>query len=174
MRILSLRLIVALIVGITAVSLVSSWHQVRTEKDELHLDLDRKGRTIADSLAANAESYLRIGDTAGLKSIVARFSNRDHLLGLGVYDTDFHPLAATPNLHSVVSATPDILRDAIVSDHSKTADTRVHLKRLSASSRNEGTLRRYASANSSVASPNPGHRVSRRRHPKYRALVNCW
>lgn len=87
MRILSLRLIVALIVGITAVSLVSSWHQVRTEKDELRLDLDRKGRTIADSLAANAESYFRIGDTAGLKSIVARFSNRDHLLGLGVYDT---------------------------------------------------------------------------------------
>ena len=130
MRILSLRLIVSLIVGITAVSLVSSWHQVRTEKDELRLELERKGHTFAESLAANAESYLRIGDIAGLESIVARFSNRDHLLGIGVYDTDFHPLAATPNLHAVVSATPDILRDTIVGNRPKSADARVHLKRL--------------------------------------------
>src|SRR6185437_14097760 len=130
MRILSLRLIVSLIVGITAVSLVSSWHQVRTEKDELRLELERKSHTFAESLAANAESYLRIGDTAGLESIVARFSNRDHLLGIGVYDTDFNPLAVTPDLRAVISTTPDILKNAIAGNRPQTADTRVHLKRL--------------------------------------------
>ena len=130
MRILSLRLIVALIVGVTMVSLVSSWHQVRTEKNQLRLDLERKSETFTESLAANAESYLRIGDMAGLESIVNRFSNRDHLLGIGVYNTDFHPLAATPNLGAVVSTIPDILKDAIASNSPKTADARVHLKRL--------------------------------------------
>jgi trehalose 6-phosphate synthase len=58
MRILSLRLIVALIVGVTLVSLVSSWYQVQAEKDALRHDLERKAETFGESLAGNAESYL--------------------------------------------------------------------------------------------------------------------
>jgi len=61
---------------------------------------------------------------------VARFSNRDHLLGIGVYDTNFNPLAVTPDLRAVISTTPDILKNAIAGNRPQTADTRVHLKRL--------------------------------------------
>ena len=89
MRILSLRLIVALIVGVTLVSLASSWYQVQAEKDALRRDLERKAETFGESLAGNAESYLQSGDRPGLEQMVSRFGNRDHLLGIGVYDRDF-------------------------------------------------------------------------------------
>jgi trehalose-6-phosphate synthase len=130
MRILSLRLIIALIVGVTMVSLVSSWYQIRTEKDELRLDLERKADTFVESLAANAEAYLRNGDKPGLESIVRRFSNRDHLLAIGIYDTDFYPLIVTPNLREIVPITPNILKDAVTNDSPKTVYMRVRLKRL--------------------------------------------
>ncbi|HVW78277.1 MAG TPA: trehalose-6-phosphate synthase [Alloacidobacterium sp.] len=130
MRILSLRLIVALIVGVTMVSLVSSWYQVRTEKDELRLDLERKTETFAESLAANAESYLQNGDKAGLEAMVARFNNRDHLLGIGIYDTDLYSLVTTHSLSNVLPTQPQILRDAIARNRPETVYMRSHLKRL--------------------------------------------
>ena len=106
MRILSLRLIVALIVGVTLVSLSSSWYQVQAEKDELRRDLERKAETFGESLAANAESYLQSGDKPGLEQMVQRFSNRDHLLGIGVYDRDFSRLIATNNLSAILQGIP--------------------------------------------------------------------
>ena len=71
MRILSLRLIVALIVGVTLVSLASSWYQVQAEKDALRRDLERKAETFGESLAGNAESYLQAGDRPGLERMVS-------------------------------------------------------------------------------------------------------
>jgi alpha,alpha-trehalose-phosphate synthase [UDP-forming] len=130
MRILSLRLIVALIVGVTVVSLISSWYQVRTEKDSLRLDLERKAETFGESLAANAESYLQNGDKSGLESMIARFNNRDHLLGIGIYDGEFFPLAVTADLGTVVPAIPQALKDAESNNRPETIYTRVHFKRL--------------------------------------------
>src|ERR1700758_770876 len=116
MRILSLRLIVALIIGVTMVSVVSSWHQVRTEKDALRLDLERKSETFGESLAANAESYLQNGDKSGLESMIERFSNRDHLVGIGIYDSEFFPLAITPDLGAVAPAIPQVLKEAVANN----------------------------------------------------------
>lgn len=112
------------------VSLVSSWYQVRTEKDELRLDLERKTETFAESLAVNAESYLQNGDKAGLESMVKRFNNRDHLLGIGIYDTDFYPLVVTQSLNNVIPTQPQILKDAIAHNRPETVYMRSHLKRL--------------------------------------------
>jgi hypothetical protein len=73
MRILSLRLIVALIFGVTLVSLASSWYQVQAEKGALLRDLERRAETFGESLAGNAESYLQAGDKPGLEQMVSRF-----------------------------------------------------------------------------------------------------
>src|SRR6267154_6918156 len=83
MKILSLRLIVALILGVTLVSLASSWYEVRTTKDSLRRELEGKAESHGQSLAANAESSLEAGDTARLEQMVRRSSNRDQLLGIG-------------------------------------------------------------------------------------------
>jgi hypothetical protein len=58
MRILSWRLIVALVIGVTLVSLASSWFEVRTQKDALRSELEYKAGTLSESLAGTAELYL--------------------------------------------------------------------------------------------------------------------
>lgn len=130
MRILSLRLIVALIVGVTLVSVLSSWYQVQEEKNSLRRDLERKAETFGESLAANAESYLQSGNRPGLEQIAQRFNNRDHLLGIGVYDREFFPLVATPDLTDVLPEKPHVLTDALTSNRAKDTYMRVHFKRL--------------------------------------------
>jgi trehalose-6-phosphate synthase len=130
MRILSLRLIVALIVGITLVSLVSSWYEVRAEKDELRRDLQRKAETLGESLAGNAESYLQTGNRAGLEQLVQHFTNRDHLLGIGIYDQDGSTLVVTRGLDSVISTTPQLLKDALMSNRTESRFMLLHFRRV--------------------------------------------
>lgn len=130
MRILSLRLIVALIVGVTMVSVISSWYQVQTEKDALRADLERKAETFGESLAANAESYLQDGDRPGLLRMVDRFSHRDHLLGIGIYDQELFPLAVTPDLGAALAATPNALSGSMSKNRPETIYMRSHFKRL--------------------------------------------
>ena len=104
MRILSLRLIIALILGVTFVSLASSWSDVQDEKNALRRDLQYKAETLGESLASSAEIYLANGDTARLERQVQRFSHRDHLLGIGIYGADgaYDPL---PLFHAGKAAT---------------------------------------------------------------------
>jgi trehalose 6-phosphate synthase len=130
MRILSLRLIVALVVGVTLVSLASSWYQVQTEKNALRHDLERKAETFGESLAWNAEAYLQAGDRPGLERMVRRFSNRDHLLGVGVYDRTFFPLAVTRDLNDVLPGTPPALAESLASNRLETRYARLHSKRI--------------------------------------------
>ncbi|MGC2398225.1 MAG: trehalose-6-phosphate synthase [Acidobacteriaceae bacterium] len=92
MRLLSVRLIVGLILGVTLVSLVSSWYQLREAKDDLRSELERKVVSFGESLAATGESYLQDGDRPGFDRFLQRFNNRDHLLGVSVYDREYFPL----------------------------------------------------------------------------------
>jgi alpha,alpha-trehalose-phosphate synthase [UDP-forming] len=129
MKILSLRLILALIIGVTFVSLASSWYEVRTTKDALRRDLESKAETLGQSLAASAESPLEAGDIGRLERMVQRSSNRDHLLGIGIYGRDGTTLAATPDLGPLLSAAPKLMTDALVGNRSESEFVRVHLKR---------------------------------------------
>jgi len=130
MRILSLRLIVALIIGITLVSLVTSWYEVRAEKDELRRDLERKAETLGESLAGNAESYLQTANRTGLDQLVQHFTNRDHLLGIGIYDRNGSTLVVTRGLDSVISTTPQLLKDALMSDRTESGFMLLHFRRV--------------------------------------------
>ena len=130
MRILSLRLIVALIVGVTLVSLASSWYQVQAEKDALRRDLERKADTFGESLAGNAESFLQGGDRPGLERMAQRFNNRDHVLGIGVYDLTLFPLVVTRDLSTVLPDMPPALSEAMARNQPETSYTRLHFNRL--------------------------------------------
>jgi len=130
MRVLSLRLIVALIVGVTLVSLVSSWYEVQAEKDALRRDLQHKAETFGESLASSAELYLEAGDRLGVEQLVQRFNNRDHLLGIGVYGKDGSSLAMTPELSAVLSETPTGLTTALHDNRVETGSMRLHFKRV--------------------------------------------
>ncbi len=127
MRVLSLRLIVALIVGITLVSLASSWYEVRNENTALHRDLEHKALTLGESLAGNAESFRQTGNQVALEQMAKQYTNRDHLLGIAIFTTDGSPVAVTPALDGSLSPPPQVLRNTLESNHTQ---SRYTLQRL--------------------------------------------
>ena len=58
MRLLSARLIISLIIGVTLVSLCSSYYQVVVLARGLRKDLDRRAQVLGESLASNVERDL--------------------------------------------------------------------------------------------------------------------
>src|SRR6202035_2634456 len=112
MRLLSVRLIVSLIVGITLVSLAFSYYEVVREKHGLRSDLERRAEVLGESVAGNVEKSWEAGSVRGLQRLVQRFGNREHLLGVAVYDRQGKVVANTTELGGVPTATPPDLTQA--------------------------------------------------------------
>jgi trehalose-6-phosphate synthase len=130
MRLLSLRLILALIVGVTLVSVASAWYEVREAKDSLRLDLERKVTTFGESLVLTSESYLRAGDRGSLERILRQLSNRDHLLGVGIYDRELFPLIPPPDLYGLNPAKLPAFTEAMSQNRTQTVYVRSHFHRM--------------------------------------------
>jgi alpha,alpha-trehalose-phosphate synthase [UDP-forming] len=106
MRMLSVRLIVSLIVGITLVSLGFSYYEVAGEKRALRSDLERRAEVLGESVAGNVEKSWGGGSEKGIQRLVQRFGNREHLLGIAIYDRQGQLVAITPELHGVLPSAP--------------------------------------------------------------------
>ena len=117
MRVLSIRLIVSLIVGITLVSLCFSYYETLGDKRGLRLDLERRAEVLGGVLASNVEHDLEKGSTRDLQSIVQHFGNREHLAGLAIYGRQADLLAVTPDLASTLNVVPSVLSQALRDDH---------------------------------------------------------
>ena len=98
MRLLSVRLIVSLILGVTLVSLFSTYYEVRREKQGLRNDLERRAEVLGESLVGNVEPYLDGKSLKQLQKIVGRFSNREHLVGVAILNTKLEPIAQSSGL----------------------------------------------------------------------------
>ena len=70
MRLLSVRLIISLILGVTLVSLLSTYYEVRREKQGLRNDLERRAEVLGESLVGNVEPRLDKGSLRELKRVV--------------------------------------------------------------------------------------------------------
>ena len=116
MRLLSARLIVSLIVGMTLVSLGFSYYEVVGEKRGLRNDLERRADVLGESLAGNVEKAWESGSERGLQKLVQRFGNREHLLGVAVYDLQGKVVAITPDLEKILTSRPDEVNKAISDD----------------------------------------------------------
>ena len=125
MRLLSLRLIVSLIVGVTLVSLLSSYYTVRMEKLDLRRDVERRAELLGESLGANVERSLEKGSLRDLQRIVQRFGNREHLAGIAVYDVFGDVVAETPGLASILSTPPAVVMHAEADNQGKAEFTRL-------------------------------------------------
>ena len=121
MRLLSVRLIVSLIVGITLVSLGFSYYQVVAERRALRGDLERRAEVLGESLAGNVEKTWGTGSNQALQHLVQRFGNREHLIGVAVYDRQAKVVAMTPELGKALTASPLVLTQAIRDDHDESA-----------------------------------------------------
>jgi trehalose-6-phosphate synthase len=124
MRLLSLRLIVSLIVGITLVSSGFSYYEVLGEKRSLRSDLERRAELFGESLAADVErawnadsNQAALGKPAPertpdkapsneLQLLVQRFGNREHMPGVAIYDNQGQRIAVTPELAKTLTVSP--------------------------------------------------------------------
>ena len=113
MRLLSVRLIISLIFGITLVSLSFSYYQVIGEKRGLRSDLQRRAEVLGESLAGNVEKSWDSGSERGLQRLVQQFGNREHLLGVAIYDRQNKLVAITPDLQKKLVVPPQEITQAM-------------------------------------------------------------
>jgi alpha,alpha-trehalose-phosphate synthase [UDP-forming] len=117
MRLLSARLIVSLIIGVTLVSLSSSYYEVLVQKQSLRRDLQRRAEVLGESLARNVERELDRDSSQALQRTVQRFGNREHLLGLAVYDRQGRLIAITKDLAPLMPTAPAVMSQALNGNH---------------------------------------------------------
>ena len=86
MRSFRLRLILALIVGITVVSLASTYFEVLTHKHVMRRELERRTVYIGNSLQPGLEQSLTAGKTPEIASQAEHLRSQNEALGLAVYD----------------------------------------------------------------------------------------
>jgi alpha,alpha-trehalose-phosphate synthase [UDP-forming] len=125
MRLLSLRLILSLIVCITLVSLGFSYYQVIREKRALRADLERHAEDLGESVAGNVEKAWESGSERSLQRLVQRFGNREHLLGVAVYDRQGKVIAITSGLGAVLTAMPKDATQAITEGREESSFVRL-------------------------------------------------
>ena len=125
MRLLSARLIVSLIIGITLVSLCTSYYQVLGLNRGLKKDLQRRAEVLGDSLARNVERDLERDAQHTLQKTVQQFANREHLAGLAVYDPQGHPISVTTNLEPLMASAPAVVLQALKDNHDTSAFLRM-------------------------------------------------
>ena len=130
MRLLSVRLIISLIVGITLVSLGFSYYQVIGEKRRLRSELERRAEVLGESLADNVERSWELGSDRGLQRLVLRFGNREHLAGVAVYDRQGKAVAMTPELGKTLKSSPPAIAAAVATDHNQSSFEKVGEERI--------------------------------------------
>jgi len=113
MRLLSVRLIVSLIVGVMLVSLCSSGYEVWAVKRSLRRDLQRRSAVLAESLAGSVERDIEKGNLQTLRKTVQHFANRENLMGMAVYDPQGHIIAITNDLAPKMAQVPPIVLDTL-------------------------------------------------------------
>jgi len=125
MRLLSVRLIISLIVGVMLVSLCSSWYEVWAGKRNLRRDLQRRAEVLAESLAGNVGRDIDRGAVQTLRKTVQHFAHRENLMGIAVYDPQGHVIAVTSDLALTMTQAPPVVLDALKQDHEANAFQRL-------------------------------------------------
>jgi alpha,alpha-trehalose-phosphate synthase [UDP-forming] len=121
MRLLSARLIVSLIVGVTLVSLCASYYQVLVVKRGMGEDLEHRAAVLADSISAPVEHDLAHDAKVPLQHAVDHFANREHIAGVAVYNADGNAVALSQDAEKQLASAPAVVRQSLTSDRSADA-----------------------------------------------------
>jgi trehalose 6-phosphate synthase len=71
------------------------------------------------------ERFWETGSNRELERLVQRFGNREHLLGVAVYDNGKKLVAITPDLGKALTATPPAVTQALAGDHNQATYARL-------------------------------------------------
>src|SRR5579872_6168616 len=132
---LSLRLIISLILGITLVTTLFTFYAVEKDRVRRESELEKRAAVVGDSLLQAVQPVIVSGAQRDLTHIVQKFSNREYLAGIAIYDTKGSPIAVTPELASQFATAPDIVRQTITSSQARggfihVGDATLHLYAL--------------------------------------------
>jgi alpha,alpha-trehalose-phosphate synthase [UDP-forming] len=125
MRLLSARLIVSLIIGVTLVSLCTSYYQVLVLNRGLEKDLQRRSEVLGESLGRNVERDLERDPQHAPQKTVKQFGSREHLAGLAVYDPQGRPIAVTTSIAPLMTSAPAIVQQSLKENHDADAFLRI-------------------------------------------------
>jgi alpha,alpha-trehalose-phosphate synthase [UDP-forming] len=112
----ALKLVLPLIVSVAVVSGLFAWYQVRTERRTLRNDLLRRAEAEGENLQESVEPLLDRAPERRLQRLVDRFSEREHLKGVAVYNSEGKILAITPGIAALFQEWPDAARRAAEKD----------------------------------------------------------
>src|ERR1035441_621965 len=94
MQFFRMRLILALIVGVTLVSVGSTYFEVLAHKHMLRRDLERRTAQQGTNLLPEIEEAVATGQNAAIAAEAERLRSREAALGLAVFDSQGKLLAA--------------------------------------------------------------------------------
>ena len=112
----ALKMVLPLIVSVAVVSGLFAWYQVRTEKRVLRSDLSRRAEILGETLQENVEPLMDRAPDRNLQRLVERFSEREHLKGVAVYDAAGRALAITPGIATEFQSWPEVVKNAAGKD----------------------------------------------------------
>jgi trehalose-6-phosphate synthase len=110
---ITLRIIFSILIVISVLVLLFTFHQVQQEKERLTLDLERRAALLGESFKETIEPWIEKGQFYRLQKIVEKFGNRERLAGLAIYDTQDKLIAATPQLSSDLTTPPAFVGQAM-------------------------------------------------------------
>jgi trehalose-6-phosphate synthase len=102
----TLKMVLPLIVSVAAGCLLFAAYQVHTEKRILRNDLSHRAEILSDSLHESVEPLLDRRADGSIQRLIERFSQREHLKGVAVYDASGTSIAATSGLSSQLQSQP--------------------------------------------------------------------
>ena len=88
-------LVVTVVIGLSVI-------QANHERESLSSDLEYRTGLLADSLKESIEPYYLVNSKDSLQKIIDKFTNREHLVGLAIFDSKGIKIASSADL------TPDI------------------------------------------------------------------
>jgi trehalose-6-phosphate synthase len=109
----TLKIVLPLIVSVASVSLLFAGYQVRNQRRILRNDLARRAEILADSLQESVERLLDRGQERNLRRLVERYSQRERIKGIAIYDAAGHTLAITPGMEPALPLHPTAEADAM-------------------------------------------------------------
>ncbi len=93
-----LLIVLGVILAIVIVAVGFTLHQTNQQQLALSLDLQYRTRLLADSLKESVEPAYGRNSTAELQKLVDKFANREHIVGLAIYDNRGGKVAASAAL----------------------------------------------------------------------------
>jgi trehalose 6-phosphate synthase len=108
-----LRLILALVASVTAVSVASTYFEVLAHKHFLRADLDKRSQWMGASLRPFVEQTLAAGNAAGLPAILEESKARSGVLGLAVFDAQGRLMASSAPPELVQTLPPATIQKSL-------------------------------------------------------------